>query len=109
MNRTPERIYPVRFESFTEKLIRRAATKTKRVSGTSGMDADGWRRILASNSFGASNNDLRKAFANIVKKLCTHLIEVRYQTIKTFLSCKLSLYLYWIKISVLDQLMLEKF
>ena len=51
------------------------------------MDADGWRRILASNSFGTANSDLREAFANVVKKLCTDLIG--NQTIEAFLSCGL--------------------
>ena len=51
------------------------------------MDADGWRRILASNSFGTANSDLREAFANVVKKLCTDLIGT--QTIEAFLSCGL--------------------
>ena len=35
------------------------------------MDADGWRRILASNNFGTSNSDLRKAFAKVFHKLCS--------------------------------------
>ena len=51
------------------------------------MDADGWRRILASNSFGTASSDLRKAFENVVKKLCTDLIE--NQTIEAYLSCRL--------------------
>ena len=51
------------------------------------MDADGWRKKLASNSFCTGNSDLRKAFANVVKKLCIDLIET--QTIETFFSCRL--------------------
>ena len=51
------------------------------------MDFDGWRRILVSNSFGTANSDLREAFANVVKKLCTDLIEI--QTIEAFLSYRL--------------------
>ena len=51
------------------------------------MDADRWRRILASNSFSTAKSDLRKAFANAVERLCTDLIET--QTIETFLSCRL--------------------
>ena len=84
INAPIEKVHPVRFESINEELIRRAAIKTKEGSGPSGMDADGWRRILASNSFGMANSDFRKAFANVVKKF---LIET--QTIKAFLSCRL--------------------
>ena len=63
--------------------------KTKVGSGPSGMDTDGWRRILASNGFGTANNNIWKTFAHVVKKLCTDLIET--QTIKVFLSCTLIL------------------
>ena len=34
------------------------------------MDNDEWRRIQALNSFDATS-DLRKAFANVFKRLCT--------------------------------------
>ena len=50
------------------------------------MDADGWRRILAINNFGTSSSDLRKAFANVVRKSCTDLVETH--TIEAFLSCR---------------------
>ena len=72
---------------INEELIRRATVKTKGGSGPSGMDTDGWRRILVSNSFGTANSALRKAFASVVKKLCTDLIET--QTIEVFLSYRL--------------------
>ena len=81
------KVHSVRFQSINEELIRRAAIKTKQGSGPSSMDVDGWRRILASNSFDTANNGLWKVFANVVKKLCTNLIKT--QTIKAFLSCRL--------------------
>lgn len=56
-------------------------------SGSSGMDAEGWRRILASNNFGTANSNLRELFANVVHTLCIDLIET--QTIKAFFSCRL--------------------
>ena len=46
------------------------------------------RRIVASNSSGVANSDLRKAFVYVVKKLYTHLIET--QTIEAFLLCRLN-------------------
>ena len=49
------------------------------------MDADGWRRILASNNYSKANSNLRKAFPNVVKKLCTDLIE--NQIIEAFFLC----------------------
>ena len=41
----------------------------------------------STNSFGTANSDLQKAFANVVKKLCTGLIET--QTIEFLLCCRL--------------------
>ena len=84
INGSVEKIHPVWFESVNEGLIRRSAIKTKGISGPSGMDANGWQSILiVSNSFGTTNSDLCKAFANVVKMLCTDLTET--QTIKAFL------------------------
>ena len=85
LNGPLQNIHPVKFQSIDEKMIRKAVTKTKGGSGPSGVDTDGWRRILASNNFGTSSSDLRKAFANVVRKLCTYLVET--YTIEAFLSC----------------------
>lgn len=49
----------------------KAAIKTKGGSGPSGMDADGWRKIILPKSFGESSNDFYLAFANVTKKICT--------------------------------------
>ena len=68
-------------------MIRKAAIGTKGDSGPSGMDANGWRRILASNNFGTSSIDLRKTFENVVQKLSTDLVQTH--TIEAFLSCRL--------------------
>ena len=65
-------------------MVRKAAIRTKGGSGPSGMDAEGWRRIIASNQFGATYSDLRKAFAEVFKKLCTKLDE--NNTIEDFLA-----------------------
>ena len=51
------------------------------------MDANGWRRILASNNFGTSGSDLRKVFADVIKKLCIEKIES--STIESFVACRL--------------------
>jgi len=56
-------------------MVKQACLKTKGGSGPSGLDADGWRRILASNKFGTTNVDLRKAVANMIKKMCTEKID----------------------------------
>ena len=63
-----ERIHSIAFESIDEAMILRATTDTKGGSGPSGMDADGWRRIIASSQFRTASLDLRKAFAELIKK-----------------------------------------
>lgn len=50
-----EKFHPIRFESVNEKLIKIAAV-TRAVP--SGIDADEWQRIPASNSFSTDNRDL---------------------------------------------------
>ena len=83
----PENIHPAKFENLDADMILKAAIKTKGGAGPSGMDADGWRRILVSNNFGKSNFDLRKAFAEVVKKLC--IGKDQSSTLEAFLACRL--------------------
>ena len=61
-------IYPVVFEDIDESMVKEAALKTKGGSGPLGLDAGGWRKIFMSKSYGTINADLRRAFANIMKK-----------------------------------------
>ena len=68
-------IHPVVYEDINENLVMRAATLTKGGSGPSGLDADGWRRLFTSRQYGNSSSDLRKAFANFIKKLCVEELE----------------------------------
>ena len=48
---------------------------------------------MASNSYGTGDIDLRKAFAEIVKKICIKKTEINVETIETsleaFLACRL--------------------
>ena len=66
-------------------MIRKAAIKTDRGSGPWAMDADGWR-ILFSNNFGDINVDLRKAMANLIKKIYTEVSPVSTETIVCLLT-----------------------
>ena len=45
-------VHQVVYDDIDEALVMKAAMKTKGGSGPSGLDADGWLRILVSNSFG---------------------------------------------------------
>ena len=51
--------------------MKKSILKTKGAAGTSGLDADGWKRIFTSNQFGNSSSDLCKTFAKVTKKFST--------------------------------------
>ena len=82
---TPETIHPIKFESIDVEKIQKAAVKTRGGSGPSGMDADGWKRILTSKRFGKSSIDLCKAFAEVIKKICS--IKNQSASLEAFLAC----------------------
>ena len=46
------------FTNIDEKAIATAATRTKGAAGPSGLDADGWRRMLVSKNYGKAGKDL---------------------------------------------------
>ena len=46
----PIEVHPIRFEEIDAEMIRNAATKTKGGSGPSGLDGEGWRRLLYRSS-----------------------------------------------------------
>ena len=51
-------------------MVRDAIIKRRASAGPSSLDADGWSRILMSGNFGTSEEDLRKAIADMTKRLC---------------------------------------
>lgn len=58
----------VMFEDITEFIISEAALKTKGSNGPSGLDADGWRRILVLKNFGSPGQNFKRGFGEICKK-----------------------------------------
>ena len=81
-------VHPIVYEDMAESLILKAAMLTKRGSGPSGLDADGWRKILTSRSFGTSSSELRKTFALFVKSLCVKEIK-NAESLESFIACRL--------------------
>ena len=67
----PEKIHPIRYEDLTPELIRESSMRTKGGAGPSGLDGDGWKRIMTSNSFATEATDLCRAIAELAKQLCT--------------------------------------
>ena len=71
--------------------MRKAAKRTKGGSGSSGRDADGWRKMLTSKSFGSCTSDLRKTTANFIKHICINEIEFHNNTtsLEAFIASRL--------------------
>ena len=83
-----EKIHPIAFEEIDASLICRVSIKTKGGAGPSGMDADGWRRILVSKTFGECTEDLQKAIANMTRKICSSNCNDD-GSLDAFLACRL--------------------
>ena len=81
-------VHPIVYEDMDESLILKAAMLTKKGSGPSGLDDDGWRKILTSRSFGTASSDLRKIFALFVKSLCVEDIK-NAESLESFIACRL--------------------
>ena len=69
-------IHPV----IDEEIVRKIAINTTGGSGPSGMDVEGYHRILVSNQFGTSNTDMCKTFAEVIRRLCMNLIKTKYRS-----------------------------
>ena len=83
----PETIHPIKFENVDVEKIQKAAGKTQGGSGPSGMDADGWKRILTSKQFGKSSIDLCKSFAEVIRMIFS--MENQSKSLEAFLACRL--------------------
>ena len=61
-------------------------------SGPSGLDADGWRKMLTLKVFGSCTSNLCKAIAGSIKYNCTN--EIKFQnnitSLKTFIDSRLA-------------------
>ena len=86
-------VHPVVFENIDENMVKEAPLTAKGGYGPSGLDADGWRKILVSRSYGTINADLRRAFANVNNKIYTEKLPVdtaKDETaLESFLACRL--------------------
>ena len=76
-------VHPIPYKGMDEFLILKAALLTKWASGLSGNDADGWRKILTSHSFGTASSKSCKTFPRFVKRLC--LEEIKKSRISGFI------------------------
>ena len=63
------------FYVIDDSMVLEVVIITREGSGPSGMDEDGWRRILVSRDYGDAGNDLRKVIASLIKKICIEEID----------------------------------
>ena len=70
-----EDIPGVIYQQIDGDMIREAALRTKGSGGPSGIDANGFRRLLACKSFKASGTNLCDALAALTRKLCTEYVD----------------------------------
>ena len=67
----PESVYL----EINGEMVRQAALRTKGAGSPSGVDANGFRRILACKSFKQSSLRLCEAIATMIRTLCTQYID----------------------------------
>ena len=63
------------FLEIDGEMVRDAALRTKGSGGPSGVDANGFRRLLACKSFKKSGTDLCNAVVVMARKLCTAYVD----------------------------------
>ena len=56
-------------------MVRDAALRTKGSGGPSGIDANGFKRVLASKSYKKSSINLCESLATLTRKLCTEAVD----------------------------------
>ena len=81
-----QNVRPVIYDSIDSEMVRDAIIKTRDSAGPSGLDDDGWRRILMPGNFATSGEDLRKATADMTKCLCQ---DNTVKHLEAFLACRL--------------------
>ena len=82
-----EEVHDSLYQQIDGDMIREAALRTKGSGGPSGVDANGFKRILACKSFKKSSANLCDAIAKMARRLNTDFVDPR--TIEPFLANRL--------------------
>ena len=61
-----EQVHPMKLDALDADLVKRVAVKVRSGAGPSGLDADGWGRILITKQFSNSSSDLCTAIAELI-------------------------------------------
>ena len=78
---------PVIYEEIDAVRVQRAALKLEGSGGPTLMDAEGWKHMLCSKSYGKASINLCQAIADLTKKLCRE--EVHRNSLAEFVACRL--------------------
>ena len=70
-----EEIHDLVYQEINGELVREAALRTKGSGGPSGVDANGFKRILACKSFKRSSVNLCESIATLTRRLCTEFVD----------------------------------
>ena len=81
------KVEPVIFNNIDGKLIQACAKRTAGAAGPSGLDSDGWKRILCSKQFGKKTDELCDAIALMGRRLCTSYIDPAL--LQPYVACRL--------------------
>jgi len=82
-----EKVDNVIFENIDAEAIQKAAKNTNGSAGPSGLDSDGWQRLLCSKSFKTCGTELCDSVALLTRKLCRELVDP--DPLSAFISCRL--------------------
>ena len=78
---------PVIYEEIDGAAVYKAAKQIQGSGGPTLIDADGWRHILCSKSYGTASNELCETIADLAKKLCRE--DVNSDTLHEFIANRL--------------------
>ena len=86
LNGPIKEIHPCVFDANYEEILLRAASTTNGGSGLSGLDADGQRQVLTTNSTGT---DLLKSVADFIKQFRSKKINSENKSLEALIACRL--------------------
>ena len=82
-----DKVEQVIFEEINGQLIQACTKKIDGAAGPSGLDSDGWKRILCSKQFGTKSLELCESIARMAIRLSTQYVDPKI--IKPFTACRL--------------------
>ena len=85
-----QQVHPLVFDQISGDTIQKATSRTEGGAGPSGMNADDWSRILASNKYGQTSSECREAIALFTKTLCSENVAPEaISSLEAFIGCRL--------------------